>query len=173
MKKDAVKLKKGGLDTIIAYIVVMLPLLYVLIYMVATIYHFSVQTYLNQVVKEAVVMASTFGEITSGGENTHEGYIQRKLKDVFDEDDDGNYCEIKYYVKEYDDDEGVVSSELKEYTPNSGGLNKGDLIGIQVKSVMPSMLGNVANFSFFGSGAGVSLKYTSYREEIVRNERKN
>ena len=71
MKEHTLKIKKGGVDTIVAYIVVMLPLLYVLIYMVATIYHFSVQTYMNQVVKEAAVMASTYGTIT----DKHENYI--------------------------------------------------------------------------------------------------
>ena len=54
MSEKALKLKKGGLDTIIAYIVVMLPLLYVLVYIIATIYHFSVQMYMNQVVKERI-----------------------------------------------------------------------------------------------------------------------
>ena len=83
MSEKALKLKKGGLDTIIAYIVVMLPLLYVLVYIIATIYHFSVQMYMNQVVKEATVMASTYGAITAN----HEKYIEEKLKNVLDKDE--------------------------------------------------------------------------------------
>ena len=78
MSEKALKLKKGGLDTIIAYIVVMLPLLYVLVYIIATIYHFSVQMYMNQVVKEATVMASTYGALTT----EHAKYIEGNLDEI-------------------------------------------------------------------------------------------
>jgi len=187
VKED--KLKKGGLDTIVAYIVVMIPLLYVLIYMVATIYHFSVQMYMNQVVKEAAVMASTYGAVTSG----HESYIHSKLKGVLPSEEDENKADITigYYVKKFGKDpehEGIVgrpnstayslsSSEVK-------GIEKADILGIYVKSNKQSILGSVTSFNAFNTDATQEreedyiysidngLYYTSYREEIIRNERK-
>lgn len=163
------KLKKGGLDTIIAYIVVMLPLLYVLIYMVATIYHFSVQQYMNQVVKEAAVMASTYGEVTAAQEN----YILDKLEGALGVDENGRTkCNIKYYIREFDDDKGVVK-DIRFCTEGRPVVNKADIIGIYVESVDESLLGKVTSFNIFqaDTGADTGLKYSSYREEIIRNER--
>ena len=166
MKNKLIKTKKGGLDTIVAYIVVSLPLLYVLIYMVATIYHFSVQMYVSQVVKEATVMASTYGALTS----SHENYIRDKLADVFDEDEHGNICDITFYIREFDESTGTVGGIRP-----ADGLplgNKADIIGISVKSTKPSMLGNVSAFSIFGTNSeSPDLYYSAYREEIIRNER--
>lgn len=165
MKKD--KLKKGGLDTIVAYIVVSLPLLYVLIYMVATIYHFSVQMYINQVVKEATVMISTYGAIT----DEHEQYIRTKVGKVFDENSENpnaSNCEIKFYIRNYED--GMVGS-LQPLGSRSE-VNKADIVGISVKSTEPSILGRVTGFSMFGNSTNSSdLFYSAYREEIIRNER--
>ena len=170
MKKEGtLKLKKGGLDTIIAYIVVMLPLFYVLVYMIATIYHFSVQQYMNQVVKEACIMASTYGGVTT----KHTDYIYGKLekiasnkKKVRDE------FSVSYYVRSFDYGSGVVSKDL---VPATGipDVKKGDIIGIYVQSRDPSLLGTVGNFNVFMFGRGKTdlLKYTAYREEIIRNER--
>jgi len=175
LKKD--KLKKGGLDTIIAYIVVSLPLFYVLIYMVATIYHFSVQMYLSQVVKEATVMASTYGAITP----QHEQYIKDKLKDVLGQDDEGETkVVIEYYVKEFIEEGEEKNSEEIAGTvrPIAGPftdiptVGKADIIGISVESKEASMLGNVSAFNMFGTGSEeAKLKYSAYREEIIRNER--
>ena len=165
MSEKDLKLKKGGLDTIIAYIVVMLPLLYVLVYIIATIYHFSVQMYMNQVVKEATVMASTYGAIT----DNHEKYIEEKLKNVLDKDEHGNVCEIEYYVRRFDDGNGVVGPV--EPCPARPTVKKADIIGIYVKSTKPSVLGSVSAFSVFGNSSDENnLYYTSYREEIIRNE---
>lgn len=171
MKKEAsLKLKKGGLDTIVAYIVVMLPLFYVLVYMIATIYHFSVQQYMNQVVKEACVMASTYGEITT----SHSGYIYSKLAKALDDDKDGSAdVTITYYVRRFDEKTGIVG----DITCSDGipSVKKGDIIGIYVQSKNPSLLGTVGNFNVFMFGRGNKkedlLKYTSYREEIIRNEK--
>lgn len=165
MKEAASKLKKGGLDTIVAYIVVMLPLLYVVIYMVATIYHFSVQTYMNQVVKEATMMASTYGEVT----DAHESYIRGKLSDVLGE----NGCTIEYYHKAFNDNTGIVGSLTGPYSsPDSMAVGKADIIGIYVKSVDNSILDTVTAFNAFGDSANeLGLKYSAYREEIIRNER--
>ena len=169
MKKEGtLKLKKGGLDTIIAYIVVMLPLFYVLVYMIATIYHFSVQQYMNQVVKEACVMASTYGGITT----RHTDYIYSKLARALDDDGDGKAdISIKYYKREFFPDDGVVSSDIVGYD-GIPGVKKGDIIGIYVQSNKPSLLGTVGNFTVFMFGRGNTdlLKYTAYREEIIRNE---
>lgn len=166
MSEKALKLKKGGLDTIIAYIVVMLPLLYVLVYIIATIYHFSVQMYMNQVVKEATVMASTYGEVTTG----HADYIEEKLKNILDKDDHGNVCRIEYYVRPFDENSGVVGAVLGPYD-TIPTVKKADIIGIYVTSIKPSILGNVSSFSLFGGGSDTNnLYYTSYREEIIRNE---
>lgn len=166
MREKALKLKKGGLDTIIAYIVVMLPLLYVLVYMIATIYHFSVQMYMNQVVKEAAVMASTYGEVTE----SQEDYIRTKLENMLDQDASGDRCTIEYYVRRFNETTGVVEALEGPYSVRPT-VNKADIIGIYVQSTVPSLLGNVSNFSLFGdSGTTNDLYYTSYREEIIRNE---
>ena len=165
MSEKALKLKKGGLDTIIAYIVVMLPLLYVLVYIIATIYHFSVQMYMNQVVKEATVMASTYGEVTTG----HADYIEEKLKNILDKDEHGNVCRIEYYVRRFDEENGVVGT-VDPCTARPT-VKKADIIGIYVTSIKPSILGNVSSFSLFGSSSNTNnLYYTSYREEIIRND---
>lgn len=164
MREKALKLNKGGLDTIIAYIVVMLPLLYVLVYMIATIYHFSVQMYMNQVVKEAAVMISTYGDVTT----SHSDYIKDKLSGVLDSDDN---VTIEYYVRPFNEGNGVVGTITGPYTAQNVSVNKADIIGIYVQSNKPSILGNVASFSIFGNSSNESdLYYTSYREEIIRNE---
>lgn len=175
MKEKSLKLKKGGLDTIIAYIVVMLPLLYVLVYMIATIYHFSVQMYMNQVVKEAAVMISTYGTVTS----QHTGYITDKLSGVLNDT-----VEVSYYIRSFNATNstasdgalpGVVGPVKGPYTEATVDaiIKKADLIGIYVQSTNPSILANVSDFSFFGGGGGTTdkLHYSSYREEIIRNER--
>ena len=181
MKELVFKMKKGGLDTIVAYIVVILPLLYVLIYMVATIYHFSVQTYMGQVVKEATVMVSTYGDITP----RHEDYIYGKLKSVLRLGDDKDGLIINYYVKKFNEGTGIVgaiNTEPYDLSDVSGKLDKADIIGIQVISEKNSILHSVTSFSAFGVGENgtkyegaenpnKSLKYTAYREEIIRNER--
>lgn len=170
MKKEGMlKLKKGGLDTIVAYIVVMLPLFYVLVYMIATIYHFSVQQYMNQVVKEACVMASTYGEITS----SHSNYIYSKLAKALDDDNDGDAdVTITYYVRSFDPDTGIVGA-ISDGSSAIPSVKKGDIIGIYVQSIEPSLLGTVGNFNvfMFGREENNLLKYTAYREEIIRNER--
>lgn len=163
MRRKTLKLKKGGLDTIIAYIVVMLPLLYVLVYMIATIYHFSVQMYMNQVVKEAAVMISTYGDVTE----SHSNYIRDKLSGILDNDT----VTIEYYVRAFNEKSGVVGTITGPYTDLTANVKKADIIGIYVQSNKPSILGNVSNFSFFGGGSDDNnLYYTSYREEIIRNE---
>jgi len=166
-------MKKGGLDTIVAYIVVMIPLLYVLIYMVATIYHYSVQMYMNQVVKEAAVMASTYGGITEA----HENYITGKLKDVLGVDSEGNTkCEIIYYKRTFSETDGTVG-KISDPIPDvkDVGAKKADIIGIQVISKDPSILDAVTAFGMLSGSNSVydegRLKYSSYREEIIRNER--
>jgi len=167
MKEETLKLKKGGMDTIIAYIVVMLPLLYVVVYMVATIYHFSVQTYMNQVVKEATMMASTYGTVTE----SHATYIKGKLENVLSK----NGCTIKYYHKKFNEATGVVEEGLGgpyESPVDMGTINKADIIGIYVESVDNSILDSVTSFNVFGASDGeMGLKYSAYREEIIRNER--
>ncbi len=169
MNTKGLKLKKGGLDTIVAYIVVMLPLLYVLIYMVATIYHFSVQQYMNQVVKEATVMASTYGEITTN----HEDYIRNKLSGILEKDANGVAdCTIQYYIKKFNEATGTVGPIQGPYSLKSlPYVNKADIIGIYVESVQQSILGSVTSFGIFSKNEEYTggLKYSSYREEIIRN----
>ena len=174
MNRNKSKLKKGGMDTIIAYIVVMLPLLYVLIYMVATIYHFSVQMYMNQVVKEATVMASTYGEITQ----KHVDYIHGKLKDVLGEENGKAKCTINFYRREFveDGDNAGTVKGIESYGTKIPEVSKADIIGIQVISTEESILGSVTSFGIFNGDNGYSsdnaLKYTAYREEIIRNDKK-
>ena len=170
MRENKLKLKKGGLDTIVAYIVVMLPLFYVVVYMVATIYHFSVQTYMSQVIKEATVMVSTFGDLTTD----HETYINSKLANVLGKTkkDNENNWEIKYYLRDFDNEKGIPG-ELYQINIGTSNIDKADIIGIQVTSVDESLLGKVGSFNIFGGNDKVGgLYYTAYREEIIRNEKR-
>lgn len=175
---NTIKLKKGGIDSIIAFIVILLPLVYVLIYMVAILYHFSVQMYLNQVVKETLVMASTYGDCTS----TMEKYLIDKVNNVID-----GSVEVRYYVREFDQQKGMplapkeakinVNEGSLKYVSTDGmtvSLKKADLLGIQVVSEELSLLATVSNFNIFGGldEGDAQLKYSSYREEIIRNDSK-
>src|SRR5574344_1720463 len=110
MNTDTIKVKKGGLDTIIAFIVVLLPLVYVLIFMVATLYHFSVQMYINQVVKETLVMASTYGTLTKSMENDMVGKLSKVMDIPVGE---VSCCKIEYYVREFTEDDGKVLERTK------------------------------------------------------------
>jgi len=170
MKNRLIKTKKGGLDTIVAYIVVSLPLLYVLIYMVATIYHFSVQMYFGQVAKEVAVMAGTYGDITLQQEN----YVHTKLKGILPSPKDSSKADItiQYYRKPFK--EGAVAPENLEgpFTlDNKPEIGKADIIGVFIESNEPSMLANVSAFRIFGKSDEAKLKYSAYREEIIRNEK--
>lgn len=172
MRKNALKLKKGGIDTIIAYIVVIMPLLYVLIYMVATIYHFSVQTYMDQLVKETLAMASAYGDLTV----RHESNIldDDRLKKILGETAEGKAnCKITYYKRDFDEEEGTCGDIGPAYMGgNSLGLDKADIVGVYVESDDDSLLGKVSSFSlFFTQESDKNLKYASYREEIIRNEK--
>ncbi len=177
MKKEGtLKLKKGGLDTIVAYIVVMLPLFYVLVYIIATIYHFSVQQYMNQVVKEACVMASTYGTITT----KHTDYIYGKLAKISSDKSESKAREefyVTYYIRSfrYEGDNAGTVGPLQPLTSFDSSIKKGDIIGIYVQSKNPSLLGTVGDFNVFMVGRNGDrdklLKYTAYREEIIRNDK--
>ena len=95
MNTNTIKVKKGGIDSIIAFIVVLLPLVYVLIFMVATLYHFAVQMYLNQVVKETLVMASTYGTVTKSMEN----YMVEKLDGIISFKNDSIWNLVAHFNK--------------------------------------------------------------------------
>lgn len=175
------KLKRGGIDTIIAYIVVMIPLVYVLVFMIATIYHYSVQMSINQTVKETLVMASTYGTPT---ESMVRGYLKGQLEKVAQSE-----FKAEFYVRELNDAGEILPPKPAIYDPadsdsdgititydgslngTSQPLQKGDLLGLQVRSIKPSVLGTVSTFSVFGSYKNdKDLYYTAYREEIIRNE---
>lgn len=167
MNTNTIKVKKGGIDSIVAFIVVLLPLVYVLIFMVATLYHFSVQMYLNQVVKETLVMASTYGTVTSSMHNN----IKTKVNGIMDLEESDS---IVYYVRKFDKTNGEVGSLTKIENPvfPISGIEKADLLGIYVQSDEPSLLGTVSKFNIFGANNGdeSTLKYSAYREEIIRND---
>lgn len=157
------KLKKGGLDSIVAFIVILLPLVYILIFMVATLYHFSVQMYVNQVVKETLVMASTYGNITSDMETNMVTKLSKVMSINVDEG-------VKYYVRPFKDDGTVGNTVGPKKRSELPTLRKADLIGIYVISSEESLLGSVSRFNIFGGSSDETLFYSAYREEIIRNE---
>lgn len=174
MIKTRKKLKRGGIDTIVAYIVVMVPLVYVLVFMVATIYHYTIQMSINQTVKETLVMASSYGTVTP---SMLDNYLRPQIVKVTQ-----SGFNAQFYVRELTD-EGVIKDAvpaklksnasgdayLVEYG-NGKTLQKGDLLGLRIWSDKQSVLGTVSNFSLFGSTGDNELYYSSYREEIIRNE---
>lgn len=171
MNTNTIKVKKGGIDSIIAFIVVLLPLVYVLIFMVATLYHFSVQMYLNQVVKETLVMASTYGTVTKDMEE----YMVNKLDGIITFNEDRS--NIHYYIRKFNPDTGVPGTRTEVDISGSqiSGIGKADLLSIQVLSKEPSLLATVSSFNIFGANTDEmdnSLKYSAYREEIIRNDPK-
>ena len=178
MIKTRNKFNRGGIDTIVAYIVVMIPLVYVLIFMVATIYHYTVQMSINQTVKETLVMASSYGTVTPSMLNNYLGpQITKVTQSGFN---------AQFYVRELTES-GVIDAAkpARLQKVNSADINspywvkfgddetleKGDLLGLRIWTDDPSVLGTVSAFSMFGSTANdKSLHYSSYREEIIRNE---
>lgn len=174
------KVKKGGIDTVVAYIVVALPLTYLLVFTIGIIYHFSVQSYVSQVAKELAITAGTHGQLTSK-------MIERanlKLSNL----DVGDF-QIAIKVKEYDVDTNSFSEKRLNYGPinydshvenlysastglTDNKLHQRDIIEIYLQSKDNSILASIANFGMFGGGSGTesALKYSSFREEIVRND---
>ena len=186
MKKSNL-LKKGGIDTILAYIVVSIPLFYVLIFMIATLYHFSVQMHINQTLKETLIMASSYGQLTEGMLD----YLFENISNVGDDDmtwnlrigvrgidNDGNITPITIYPNNSGDfytgiSSGSVGINLSMFD-NPTNLNKGDLLSVELVSNKPSLLGKLSRFSVFGSPSDDSdLYYSSYREEIIANVNPN
>ena len=53
---------------------------------------------------------------------------------------------------------------------NSINLGKKDIIEVYFQSENDSMLASIANFGMFGGSGNSELKYSSFREEIVRND---
>jgi len=178
MKKSKL-LKKGGIDTILAYVVVSIPLFYVLIFMIATLYHFSVQMHINQTLKETLIMASSYGQLTQGMVD----YLFDNIKNIDDTtwklrigvrgiDSDGNIEPITIYPNNTDFYTGLnnTNTTVNFDYDNYNILNKGDLLSIELVSEQPSLLGNVSKFSVFGGSSDDSgLFYSSYREEIITN----
>jgi len=164
-KKNMNRLRIGGIDNILAYIVVSIPLIYLLIMMIGTLYHYAVQSYISQIVKETVTNASAYGGLTS-----------QMIKAADDSLTGITNSSIKYnvVVKRYVDGSGytTVYDETFDSTVlwSNGDLHKGDIIGIQVESEKPSMLGTISNFSLFGSVGTTDMHYSGYREDIIRNE---
>ena len=169
------KLKKGGIDTIIAYIVVILPLVYILAFIIAIIYHFSVQGYIAQVAKELAISASTHGEITQAMEdrvvarlnslNIGEFQIAIKVRE-YKEETDAAGKPVFYF-----DDPDTYGWNSVANTPmlDSSVLKQKSTVAVYLQSQAPSLLATVANFGLFG-GAGTpsTLNYSAFREEIVR-----
>lgn len=191
MKKEKV-LKRGGIDTILAYVVVSIPLFYVLIFMIATLYHFSVQMHLNQTLKETLIMASSYGRLTDGMME----YLFNSIKNVGDEgttwkirfgvrsiNDAGNISDIDIYpsagfiggITSGDDIPYELENLLEDENGRLYNINKGDLLSIELVSEQPALLHTLSNFSLFGgnAGSGTQLNYSSYREEIIANVNPN
>lgn len=166
---------KGGLDTIIAYAVCSLPLLYMLIYLVCTFIHFTTQSYVDQIVKETLVLISTTGKVdTSIVKFANDRLIK------FDSD-----FQIEITRAYYDDFTDPANPQFKDdptavfsdngvdisadgYTIVTQTLKRGDVLKMKVKSKNPSILSRVG-----GNMVGSEIYYYSMREEVVQNGKIN
>lgn len=186
MKKCKV-LRKAGIDTILAYVVVSIPLFYVLIFMIATLYHFSIQMHINQTLKETLIMASSYGQLT-------DGMIEYLFENLTNVGDQNTKWGMKIGIRKVDANGDIVNksnvvggssvisgySGINYYNLNTFGfsecqdpdfVDKGTLLSIELYSLDLSLLGNVSKFSLFGgTGSGTStLHYSGFREEIITN----
>ena len=185
MKKDKV-LKKGGIDTILAYVVVSIPLFYVLIFMIATLYHFSIQMHINQTLKETLIMASSYGQLT-------DGMIEYLFENLTNVGDENTTWGMNIGLRKLDSNGDVVNwnnvvggsaskagyGGINYYNLSTFGfddfqdpafVDKGTLISIELWSLEPSLLGSVSKFSLFGgTGSSTVLRYSGFREEIITN----
>ena len=132
------------------------------------IYHFSIQSYVSQVAKELAVSAGTYGKLSPA--------MIDRASDRLTNLDVGDF-EIAIKVQKYDDTNNNFSPETYGYravasAPTSLGLKKKDIIEVYLQSTEKSMLATIANFGMFGGGGGSpsDLRYTAFREEIVRND---
>jgi len=188
MKKDKI-LKKGGIDTILAYVVVSIPLFYVLIFMIATLYHFSIQMHINQTLKETLIMASSYGCLT-------DGMVEYLFKNLTNVGDENTTWVIRIGLRKLDANGDVVNYNNvvggSAYRQAVGGLNyynldpnafvdyqdpaiidKGTLLSIELTGPR-SLLDTVSKFSLFGGiGSATELRYSGFREEIITNVNPN
>lgn len=172
------KLKKGGIDTVVAYIVVAIPLIYLIVFIIGIIYHFSIQSYVSQVAKELAITVGTHGKITSHMldrantrlSNLNVGDFQIAIRVQEYNETSNSFSEKKLLYGPIDYDSHVK----KLYTATGltdNKLHQKDIIGIYLTSESNSMLASISNFGMFGgAGTASELKYSSFREEIVRND---
>ena len=166
-KKNMNRLKIGGIDSILAYIVVSIPLIYILVFMIGTLYHYAVQSYIYQIVKETVTNASAYGGLTDAMISSADEKLRKITNSTI------NY---KVVVKRYDETRPNGYKEIynEDFTSaalwSNADLYKGDIIGLQIESSDNSMLGSISNFSLFGSAGSIDMHYSGYREDIIRNE---
>ena len=168
-KKNMNRLKIGGIDSILAYIVVSIPLIYILVFMIGTLYHYAVQSYISQIVKETVTNASAYGGLTT----TMVTQANNKLTNIT-----GSQINYTLVRKRYNPGTDSYVTEETNFTGAAYGrgenyFQKGDIIALQVESVEQSMLGSISNFSLFGSVGTTDMHYSGYREDIIRNEGEN
>lgn len=195
-KKNMNRLKIGGIDSILAYIVVSIPLIYILVFMIGTLYHYAVQSYISQSVKETITNASAYGELTSkmllSGEDPSnlkrgDGLHNRLYRITGDPNinytlvvkryNDTATALIDVWDGKYDTD-NVKINDLKSVLDTVNTLDKdsqyrfrkGDIIALQIESEDNSLLGSISNFGLFGPDGTVDMHYSGYREDIIRNE---
>ena len=189
-KKNMNRLRIGGIDNILAYIVVSIPLMYLLIMMIGTLYHYAVQSYIAQAVEDTVNNASAYGTLTEAMIND----LNNKVVNVTNDTNIRYTLVRKRYVRavpggaaaHYDNDgvSDVGVAGLKDEADDTELINpalpatpdntstyfrKGDIIGIQLSSTNQSLLGTISNFGLFGGGGSNDMRYTAYKEDIIRN----
>ena len=172
--------KKGGIDTIVAYIVCSLPLIYILIFLISIFIHFTVQMYIGQVLKEALVLTTTKGELSEDillwmDENLNRvGDYQYLIKRVKYDTETSTFLEPEY-SSSAGDGLDILNGEVPpalvwspEYPERR--LSKGDVIAIRIKSKEPSLMSRISNFSILGGAKPVSSDayYFSTREGVVQ-----
>ena len=177
-KKNMNRLRIGGIDNILAYIVVSIPLIYLLIMMIGTLYHYAVQSYIAQAVEDTVNNASAYGTLTTAMINELDSKLRITGGSV-------KYTLVrKRYNRDTDDytDRSLVDGTVSQLrgrasttelidgtTKRSTYFRKGDIIALQITSRNESLLSTISKFSLFGSGGGSNMYYTAYKEDIIRN----
>ena len=146
-----------------------------LAFIIGIIYHFSVQSYIAQVAKELAISASTHGEITKP--------MKERVTSRLNALDIGEF-EIAIKIREYKEGTNAAGEPIFYFdnpitygwnpitnipTLTSNELKQKSTVAIYLRSDEPSLLATVANFGLFGGvGTTSNLKYSAFREEIVR-----
>jgi len=181
-KKNMNRLRIGGIDNILAYIVVSIPLMYLLIMMIGTLYHYAVQSYIAQAVEDTLNNASAYGTLTekmidelagklriTGDNNIKYTLVRKRYNRDTDSYEVGGLNVLENGTLTQLKNRAAITEDIPGSDVDSTYFRKGDIIALQITSTDQSLLGTISNFSIFGGGGGSNIHYTAYKEDIIRN----